>query len=90
MAYKITDECITCGACEPDCPNQAISEGDTIYVIASDRCTECVGSHEEPRCADLCPVDSCVTDDSHQESKEQLVAKWRTLHPGEEPATGTY
>jgi len=90
MAYKITDECITCGACEPDCPNQAISEGDTIYVIAADRCTECVGSHETSRCADLCPVDSCVTDDSIQESKEQLLAKWRTLHPGEEPATGTY
>ncbi len=90
MAYKITDECISCGACEPDCPNQAITEGDTLYEIAVDRCTECVGSYESSRCVDLCPVDACVTDDANQESKEQLLEKWQKLHPGEEPAAGTY
>jgi ferredoxin len=88
MAYKITDECISCGACEPDCPNQAITEGDTQYVINPARCTECVGSHEASRCAELCPVDACVPDT--QESKEQLLERWKKLHPGEEPAAGTF
>jgi len=90
MALKITDECISCGACEPDCPNQAITEGDTIYMIDPNRCTECVGSHESSRCVDVCPVDCCVHDPDHEETKEQLLAKWRSLHPGEEPAAGTY
>jgi ferredoxin len=88
MAYKITEDCISCGACEPDCPNQAISEGDTIYVIDPNRCTECVGSHESSRCAELCPVDACVPDT--QESKEVLLERWKKLHPGEEPAAGTF
>jgi ferredoxin len=88
MAYKITDECISCGACEPDCPNQAISEGDTQYVIDPRRCTECVGSHESSRCVDLCPVDACVLDT--EESKEVLLERWKKLHPGEEPAAGTF
>ncbi|MFC1984040.1 YfhL family 4Fe-4S dicluster ferredoxin [Chloroflexota bacterium] len=65
MAYKITDECISCGACEPECPNSAISEGETIYVIASDKCLECVGSADSPKCADICPVDCCVPDPDH-------------------------
>ena len=90
MAYKITEECISCGACEPDCPNQAITEGDTLYEINADRCTECVGSYESSRCVDLCPVDACVLDPEHEESKEQLLDKWKKLHPGEEPAAGTY
>jgi len=88
MAYKITEDCISCGACEPDCPNQAISEGDTQYVINASRCTECVGSHESSRCVELCPVDACVPDT--QESKEALLEKWKKLHPGEEPAAGTF
>ncbi len=87
MAYKITDECISCGACEPECPNVAITEGETIYVIEVDKCTECVGSHESSRCADICPVDSCVADPDHEESREQLLEKWKGLHPGETPAT---
>lgn len=62
MAYKITDECISCGACEPECPNQAISEGETIYKIDSAKCTECVGSFESSKCAEVCPVDCCVPD----------------------------
>jgi len=90
MAYKITDECISCGACEPDCPNQAISEGDTQYEVNPDRCTQCVGAFETPRCADLCPVDACIPDPDKEESKEKLLEKWRKLHPGDEPAAGTF
>ena len=86
MAYKITDECISCGACEPDCPNTAISEGETIYIIDPDKCTECVASYESSRCADVCPVDCCIPDPEHVESQEQLLEKWRGLHPGETPA----
>ena len=58
MAYMITDECISCGACEPECPNEAITEGDTICVIDPDKCTECVGSHESSKCAEVCPYDA--------------------------------
>jgi len=91
MAYKITDECISCGACEPECPNEAISEGETIYVIDPAKCTECVGSHESSQCAEVCPIDNvCIPDPEHTETKEQLLEKWRGLHPGEEPAAGTY
>ena len=86
MAYKITDECISCGACEPECPNEAISEGEIIYVIDPSKCTECVGSHESSQCADVCPVDSCIADSDHEESREQLLEKWQGLHPGETPA----
>lgn len=87
MALKITEECISCGACEPECPNEAISEGEEIYIIAPDKCTECVGSHESSRCVEVCPVDCCVADDDHKESKEQLLEKWKKLHPGEAPST---
>ncbi len=86
MAYKITDECISCGACEPECPNEAISEGETIYVIDPDKCTECVGSYESSRCVETCPVDCCVLDPDQQESKEELLEKWKKLHPGETPS----
>jgi ferredoxin len=86
MAFIITEECISCGACEPECPNAAISEGETIYVIDPSKCTECVGSFESSRCADICPVDSCVADPAHVETREQLLEKWRGLHPGETPA----
>jgi ferredoxin len=90
MAYKITDECISCGACEPECPNQAISEGEKIYVIDPKRCTECVGAHEISKCKEACPVDSCVPDDAHKEDKKHLLEKWQHLHPGEKPAPGTF
>jgi ferredoxin len=85
VAYKITDDCISCGACEPECPNTAISEGETIYLIDPDKCTECVGAYESSRCADVCPVDSCVADPEHAETREQSVEKWKGLHPGETP-----
>ena len=90
MAFKITDECISCGACESECPNDAISEGETIFVIEPAKCTECVGSFDTSKCAEVCPVDACEADPDHCETKEQLLEKWKGLHPGEEPAAGTY
>lgn len=114
MAIIITDECINCGACEPECPNNAIYEGgiewaisegntvkgdyeledgavvdadnmndpvdDDIYYIVPDKCTECVGFHEEPQCAAVCPVDCCVPDPDRDETEEQLLAKKARLH----------
>ena len=85
MAYKITDECISCGACEAECKNNAISEGEEFYVIDTDKCTECVGWFESPKCAEVCPVDAPVPNPDHQETHEQLLGKWRKLHPGETP-----
>jgi ferredoxin len=80
MAYKITEECINCGACEPECPNSAITAGDTIYVIDPEKCTECVGSHDSSQCAAVCPVDSCVSDPDHKEDKDALLAKYKRIH----------
>lgn len=114
MAIIITDECINCGACEPECPNNAIYEGgvewkisegntvqgtftledgkivsvddvqepidDDIYYIVPDKCTECVGFHEEPQCAAVCPVDCCVPDPDREESEEILLARKDSLH----------
>ena len=80
MAYMITEECILCGVCEPECPNEAISEGDVIYVIDPDRCTECVGFYDESQCAAVCPVDACVPDPDHEETQEELLAKYHRLH----------
>lgn len=83
MAYKITDDCISCGTCEDECDNNAISEGEGTYLINPDRCTECVGNAGSPKCAEVCPMNACVPDPGHAESKEQLIEKWRDLHPGE-------
>lgn len=114
MAIMITDECINCGACEPECPNNAIYEGgaewrfsdgttltgaittpkgedhdaDTeneppemdLYYIVTDKCTECVGFHDEPQCAAVCPVDCCVDDPDHRESEDELLAKKEFMH----------
>lgn len=86
MAYKITDECISCGSCESACPNKAISEGESIYVINPDKCTECVGTGKgKPQCVSVCPVEAPKPDASRKETREQLLAKWRKLHPGETP-----
>jgi ferredoxin len=82
MAYKITDECINCGACEPECPNQAISAGDDIYLIDPEKCTECVGHHDASQCAAVCPVDCCVPDPDHKETREELMAKFHKLTGG--------
>ena len=65
MAYKITDECILCGACELECPVEAISEGEEIYEIDPEKCVECVGHADESQCATVCPVDACVPDPDH-------------------------
>lgn len=114
MAIMITDECINCGACEPECPNNAIYEGgiewaitdgtaitgayqledgrsvdakakqkpisDDFYFIVPDKCTECVGFHEEPQCAAVCPVDCCVPDPEREESEEILLGRKERLH----------
>jgi ferredoxin len=87
MAYKITDECISCGACEPECQNEAISEGEEIYVIDHDKCTECVGNFESPKCSEVCSVDAAVLDPEHVESRHELLDKWHRLHPGATPAS---
>ncbi len=99
MALKITEECINCGVCEPECPNVAIYEGgvpwthfggefqatelkssmasqaDEFYYIVPEKCTECVGFHDEPQCAAVCPVDCCVNDEDYPETEEELLAK---------------
>lgn len=80
MATMITSECINCGACEPECPNNAISQGEEIYVIDPLLCTECVGFHDYEACAAVCPVDCCVTDPNNIESEEVLIARARELH----------
>lgn len=113
MAIIITDDCINCGACEPECPNNAIysngspwkwadgtllkevalEDGSFIdvnalqdpiskefFYIVPNKCTECVGFHEEPQCAAVCPVDCCVDDPEYREEKEDLLAKKAWLH----------
>ena len=90
MAYKITEDCISCGACESECKNFAISEGEACYVIDPDKCTECVGWFEAPRCAEVCPVGAPQPDPDNAESKEQLLEKFKKLNPNQEPAQGTY
>ena len=79
MALMITEECTSCGACVEDCPNQAISEGDLVYVIDPDKCTECVAFHDEPQCIAVCPIECTVPDPAHQESREGLLAKKERL-----------
>jgi 4Fe-4S binding domain len=80
MATMITNECINCGACEPECPNNAISQGDPVYVIDPLLCTECVGFHDYEACAAVCPVDCCITDPNNIESEEVLISRARDLH----------
>ena len=79
MALLITDECINCDVCEPACPNEAISEGDDIYVIDPDLCTECVGHFDEPQCVVVCPVECIDPDPEFAESHDQLLAKLMRL-----------
>lgn len=85
MAFMITDECISCGSCETECPNQAISEGDEHFVIDPSKCTECVGFFETQQCFDVCPVEAPVADPDNAESREELLAKFKALHPDKEP-----
>jgi ferredoxin len=81
MATTITDECINCGVCEPECPNDAISEGEDYYVIDPELCTECVGFHGEEACQEVCPVDCCIPDEDIKESEEELLLRAQKLHP---------
>ena len=84
MATYITDECINCGACEPECPNGAISEGDDIYVIDPDLCTECVGFHGDEACQSVCPVECCIPNPDIREDEAGLLAKAKKLHPDQD------
>jgi ferredoxin len=79
MALMITDECINCDVCEPECPNGAISMGLEIYVIDPDKCTECVGHFNEPQCQQVCPVECIPFDPKRRESQKELLAKYRRL-----------
>jgi ferredoxin len=94
MALLITDECINCGACEPECPNTAIYEGgikwslngetsppiaEDYFYIVPDKCTECIGFYDEPQCMAVCPVDCIIKDPDHVESEEELLAKKERL-----------
>jgi ferredoxin len=79
MALRITDQCINCDVCEPECPNGAISMGPEIYVIDPRRCTECVGHFEQPQCQEVCPVDCIPLDLDQVEPREVLLEKYHLL-----------
>ena len=79
MALMITDVCINCDVCEPECPNAAIFQGEEIYEIDPVLCTECVGHFDTPQCVEVCPVDCIPTNPEHIESNEQLQQKYAQL-----------
>lgn len=79
MSLIITDECINCDVCEPACPNLAIYQGEMIYEIHPDKCTECVGHFSEPQCVAVCPVNCIIKDVNHPETNEQLLEKYKKL-----------
>jgi ferredoxin len=79
MALMITDACINCDVCEPECPNEAISQGPEIYVIDVSRCTECVGHFDAPQCREVCPVDCIPVNPDFVESRDQLQLKYEAL-----------
>ncbi|MBN2751361.1 MAG: YfhL family 4Fe-4S dicluster ferredoxin [Rhodospirillaceae bacterium] len=80
MAMKITKDCVFCGSCEMECPNEAISPGSDSYVIDPALCTECVGAHDEPQCVLVCPGDAIQPDPDHVETPEALLAKYKAIH----------
>ena len=80
MATMITEECINCGVCEAECPNEAISEGAEIFQIDPALCTECVAFHDSEQCAVVCPVDCCVTDPNNLEEEDLLFARAKKIH----------
>lgn len=84
MATMITADCINCGACESECPNQAIREGDTVYVINPNLCTECVGFHGAEACQEVCPVACCIPNHNIRETESQLHARAIKLHGDDE------
>ena len=82
MSLFITDECINCDVCEPECPNDAIYQGEEIYEINPNLCTQCVGHYDEPQCVQVCPVDCILVDEEHPETPEQLQEKYERLVAG--------
>ena len=88
MALKITDQCINCDVCEPECPNGAISMGTEIYVIDWRRCTECVGHFDKPQCQEVCPVDCIPLDPDHAETRAELLDKYHRLEGEKARAAG--
>lgn len=85
MALYITEECTSCGACETECPNQAISEGESVYVINPELCTECVGFFAETQCVGVCPTDCIQQNPEVTEDRDTLLAKFTRQHPDKEP-----
>jgi ferredoxin len=79
LALLITDECINCDVCEPECPNHAISQGPEIYVIDPGKCTECIGHFDTPQCVEVCPVNCIMVNPELVETKPQLQAKYVAL-----------
>ena len=89
MALMITDECINCDVCEPECPNEAIYQGEEIYEIDPDKCTECVGHFEQPQCQEVCPVDCIPVNPQRIEWRQQLLAKYQSLMKGKQAESAT-
>jgi len=87
VALLITDECINCDVCEPECPNEAISPGVEIYEIDPARCTECVGHFDTPQCVEVCPVECIPLDPDHQETRAELQRKYERLMSTGDTAT---
>ncbi|MBT4386639.1 MAG: YfhL family 4Fe-4S dicluster ferredoxin [Betaproteobacteria bacterium] len=79
MALMITDECINCDVCEPECPNEAIFQGEEIYEIDAEKCTECIGHFDNPQCQEVCPVECIPVNPRKVESKDDLLQKYRRL-----------
>jgi ferredoxin len=79
MSLLITDECINCDVCEPECPNDAIYMGEEIYEIDPAKCTECVGHYDEPQCVEVCPVDCIPSDPDNVETPDELMLKYEHL-----------
>lgn len=79
MALKITEECINCDVCEPECPNEAIYMGQDIFEIDPNKCTECVGHFDVPQCKEVCPVECIIVNESYIETKEELLLKYKQL-----------
>jgi len=79
VALYITDQCINCDVCEPECPNAAIYQGVEIYEIDPVKCTECVGHFDEPQCMEVCPVECILVDPNHTETREELQRKYEQL-----------
>ncbi len=84
MALLINEECIACDACREECPTMAIEEGDPIYFIDPDRCTECVGVYDEPSCIAVCPIECIVPDKDNVETIAELQYKYKSILAEEE------